>query len=144
MIQRIQTVFLALIVLLFVLFFFIPVLEFSFVNDDAESRMIPLTQMPLLLAGEVLIALIAFVTIFLYKTRKRQAKIAQFGMLLSLLLFAGVAAMPKMISADHDTTHVILQGIGTWFLLANPVLFFLAARSIKKDEELVRSADRLR
>jgi hypothetical protein len=130
MIQRIQTIYLVLIELLFIALMFIPVLNGA-----------TLYRLPLLLVAEFVIAALAVSTIFLYKNRKLQMKLCNVGVLLSLLVFAAVAAFPKIFTGN-DADAVF--GIGTWLLALNIILFFLAGRGVRKDEALVRSADRLR
>ena len=142
MIQRIQTVFLALIVILFVVLNFVPVLGYEFMHGAMEWKV--LSGIPGFLAGDAVIALLALVTIFLYKNRKRQMRICTAGMLLGILLPLGFWLISLLYTNAGEVRIIVHYGIGFWLTLANPVLFFLARRSVKKDEELVRSADRLR
>ena len=66
------------------------------------------------------------------------------GMLLGILLPLGFWLISLLYTNAGEVRIIVHYGIGFWLTLANPVLFFLARRSVKKDEELGRSADRLR
>lgn len=103
-----------------------------------------------LLVLTLLVAAIALVGIFLYKNRMRQMKVVAFGFLLGvvqlfLIFIWAVDAFVEPAAASMNCTDVVVHyGIGTWTSVAAIVLLFLAQRSIKKDEEKVRAADRLR
>ena len=97
-------------------------------------------------------ALIFFVAIFLYKNRSLQATITQIGNLLSggLLAygyFLFSKAIPSVSAVNIDATTQATE-IGYSFGIGAPilamVLSLLAIRYIRKDEAIVRSADRLR
>jgi Domain of unknown function (DUF4293) len=97
-------------------------------------------------------ALIFFVAIFLFKKRSVQATLTQVGNLLSggLLAygyFLFSKAAPSVSSAQIDATTQASE-VGYGFGIGAPilamVLSLLAIRFIRRDEALVRSADRLR
>jgi hypothetical protein len=148
MIQRIQTIFLALIVVLFAALFFVPVFKITIMVQG-----IPLTSYRslgnldvLLLSGSI-ITLIALVAIFMFNNRKRQLLVVNVGMLLSLLLFTLCLLLPDVFSDAFEYTQqapVVGYSIGTFIIALFPALFFFAGRNIKKDEKLIRDADRLR
>lgn len=148
MIQRIQTIFLALIVVLFAILFFVPVYKITITMDGmplASYR--SLAALPVLLVSAGVVALIALVAIFMYANRKRQLLVVNIGMLLSLLLFSLCLLFPEVFSgASVMTTPPAVTGfsMGTFIIALFPALFFLAGRNIKKDEKLVKAADRLR
>lgn len=115
---------------------------FGFTNEDGTTpNTIPYT-FPLL-TGLVLI-LILF-CILKYKNRILQIKICQINMLLML-------AILLLIFYETDKyveLYLLKEGIGYYkFGTALPILGvifnLLASRAIKKDEELVRSANRIR
>jgi ABC-type phosphate/phosphonate transport system permease subunit len=103
-----------------------------------------------LIALTIVAALIALGSIFLYKNRVRQMRVVAVGFLLGVidifLVFIWAVdsfvdqATQAMAGTDVKTTY----GIATWAMIVAIVLMFLAQRSIKKDEEKVRAADRLR
>lgn len=148
MIQRVQTIFLALIILLFAMLFFLPVYKLTITIDGIPMISFrSLGRLSLLLAGTGLVALLAMVAIFQYKNRKKQLLIVNIGMILSLLVFTLCIAFPDVFSdAVAITNHPPVTGysIGTFLIALFPALFFFAGRKIKKDEKLVKDADRLR
>ena len=97
-------------------------------------------------------AAIFFVAIFLFKNRSLQANITQLGNLLSGGLLAyGYYLFSKAIpsvSAVNVTETAQAMEIGYGFGIGAPILAMalslLAIRFIRKDEAIVRSADRLR
>ena len=85
------------------------------------------------------IALLALITIFLYKTRKLQLRLALAGLLESVVLIVMYYLNSKKFipgQGSLDRTALIVMGI--------PFFFFLAIRGIYNDETLVKSADKLR
>ncbi len=146
MIQRIQTIWLLLAsTLSFVS------LQTSFfsgmkpVTTDAavqpEPAFTQITGMTnwMLLATTIVMALIALISIFLYKSRPTQMRVALVGLFLSV----------GLIFLYYRESRQFLTGQGTMDLTALvvmfiPFLFFLAIRGIYKDEHLVKSVNRLR
>ena len=93
----------------------------------------------MLLATTIAMALIALISIFLYKSRPTQMRIALVGLFLSV----------GLIFLYYRESRQFLTGQGTMDLTALvvmfiPFLFFLAIRGIYKDEHLVKSVNRLR
>ena len=98
----------------------------------------------------ILTATIAMVTVFLYKNRVLQMRVLAVGFLLGvveifLIFFWAVDSYVDKVTVPMACEDIDLSyGIGTWSLIVAVVLMFLAQRAIKKDEEKVRAADRLR
>jgi len=92
-----------------------------------------------------LIALIAFMTIFIYKNRIAQIRILRFGVLLNVIYLALLFFLyvPDIEEVTGVTADYITQA-GIYFPIAILLLFLLASRFIMKDEKLIRSADRIR
>ncbi len=97
-------------------------------------------------------ALIFFAAIFLFKNRNLQAKMTQMGNLLSggLLAygyFLFSKAIPSVSAVNVDVPTQATE-VGYSFGIGAPILAMIlslvAIRMIRKDEALVRSADRLR
>jgi len=108
----------------------------------APSHTIQLSSNTLLLILNCVIGFFALIAIFLYKNRNLQIRLCNLAMLITcgfigLLIFAAD-------SISSGMNQVIHYSFGTYLPMLEVILFFLAARQIKKDEELVRSADRLR
>ena len=143
MIQRKQSIFLALVVILFVVLFFLPVYTINPVTNIAGQASGKLLFIPLLLIPMGFIALLAIVAIFMYKNRPLQIRICRAGLIISLLMTVMAIIFPQFF------VHGLPQGAisataGAYLLPANIILFALAAFFIKKDEDLVKAADRLR
>ena len=142
MLQRIQTVYLLIIVVLTVATLFLPlaVLQqgdalFSF-DASGLSTMIgePELLYPAwgLFALTAIIAIIALVTIFLYRKRILQIRLCVF---FAFLIYS--------LKGDMEGASVSVK-IALSFPLVNLILDYLAIRNIGADEALVRSLDRLR
>jgi hypothetical protein len=164
MIQRIQTLFLALAAITVTTLFFYPVAnitEFTTMNtetletdyyslivtgfSDPSPDSIPLmnryTFIPLLVITLMLLVLIAY-TISRYKQRLHQLKLVKICIFLNIILVAGVFLnYPKLFSSGQIRIEI---GPGAYFPLVSLVLLVVANRYILKDQKLVRSSDRLR
>ena len=143
MIQRIQTLFLIAVALVALLLLFIP---FQVAND-ANTFGINLLSgfhsptitsniyVPLVLAFAI-IGLAVF-TILKFKNRILQYKLSNVLMLLNIILLAVFFLLNFYQGAVSFSFGAFLPVLGIAFS-------FLAAHFIKKDEQLVRSADRIR
>ncbi|MEP7375758.1 MAG: DUF4293 domain-containing protein [Chitinophagaceae bacterium] len=81
--------------------------------------------------------LLAAITIFLYKDRKAQLKLAMAGILIAVvLLILYFTELKKFTNGNFALTAV--------FVLAILIGYIMAARGIWKDEKLVKSLDKLR
>lgn len=150
MIQRIQTVYLLCVVGLLFVLFFNPLLTWATVEGDYICNVMGIS-----LKGKVLqdtwplmilmasCALIAFVTIFMYKNRLLQIRLCGLNIVL-LLGFYGLLAYYHFFGVNKDVEHVIQFH----YVLACPLLAaflsYLALKAIAKDEALVRSLNRIR
>jgi hypothetical protein len=162
MIQRIQTVFLFLVAVLGIVIFFFPIATYysdiSFfkfflcsVRDYAPD---PFNEMattdekanwlyPLALSIlQLIIVLISLVTIFKFKKRMLQVRLNYLNIFLTVLLVGGIFYFSTILEELFNTQAQ--YGLGGVFPLISIILLFLANIYIKKDERLVRSADRLR
>ncbi|TFG78899.1 MAG: DUF4293 family protein [Flavobacteriales bacterium] len=87
------------------------------------------------------VAILALVAIVQYKNRKNQFVLNRLNMILSLFLLGFFVYRSLNISGE---TSVSEKGIGMLIPLFSIVFLVLANRAIKKDEDLVKSVDRLR
>ncbi len=134
MIQRKQTVYLALAALALVSSFIVPA------GVSAASSWLPAVAPGL----SALIALGGIYGIFQYADRARQRSIVlglQYAALAVLLVALGLRYLSRDMTVALDTI--------SWAMSAAPaavayVLFLLARKAIEKDIALVRSMDRLR
>ena len=128
MIQRIQSIWLLL----------------STIGIAAIATLAFKTNTPSILIGVfcILTAFLTFVAVFLYKNRKIQRRFLHFCLLQKWVIFAFFAYEAYKAYAGNLALHgFILAAV----LFALSISFdVLAARGIKKDEELVRSMDRIR
>jgi hypothetical protein len=81
--------------------------------------------------------LIAAITIFMYKDRKTQGKLAIAGIIISVGLLALYFTQLKKFSAGNFALTSV-------FVLAILIGFIMALRGIWKDERLIKSLDKLR
>src|SRR5690242_9930125 len=142
MIQRVQTIYLLLVVLISGLLFLLPAFDLLPASPaDAVATGFLITNNSFLLILNCAIGCIAFVTIFLYKKRKTQIKACNLEMILICVLVGLLFYTADTLSGVNKQVH---YKVGTYLPLLQLVFTFLAMRGIKKDDELVRSADRLR
>lgn len=153
MLQRIQTVYLLIIVALTVAMLFLPlaVLQSSdqLLLFDAFGVSTMTAQPELiyptwgLFALTAIIALLAFLTIFLFKKRMLQIRICIFNGLLMLGIYGMVAFFIWNLKGQMgEVTFSIKFALS--FPIISLILDYLAIRNIGADEALVRSLDRLR
>ena len=103
-----------------------------------------------LMALAAVVALVALVTVFLYKNRVRQMRVVAVAFLLNvifvfLLFFWAVDAYGKTVmQAMQGADLQVTWFVGAYAPIVSLLFFVLAHRGIKKDEAKVRAADRLR
>ncbi len=86
-------------------------------------------------------ALVSIVTIFLFKNRQLQFVLNRLNILINLFLFGVLIYLSQTLSGEASVSE---KGIGMFFPIIVVLLLVLANRAIKKDEDLVKSVDRLR
>ena len=166
MIQRIQSLFLFLVIVLGVTLFFLPVIQFTTPDESVTQRMFELGAKGLteitsdynpsagslpaielkgvwgLTLTTVLIPVLALVILLLYKKRLLQVRLSLFLVMLCIgyygILFMYVWFGRHNVAAEWDILF------GACIPLLCLVFTMMAIRKILKDEALVRSADRLR
>ena len=86
-------------------------------------------------------ALLSFISIFLYRSRQTQFVMGRLNIVLNFILLG-------LFTFRLFNSSAVINGSGKGFGLLLPVfcivLLALANKAIKKDEELIKSADRLR
>lgn len=97
---------------------------------------------------QILISSLALITIFFFKKRQLQIKLCKLNLLLVTIQIVAIVMYLDVIKetiSPTNTLEVFLSlKIGIILPLLSIILLYLAIFFIKKDEELVRSADRLR
>jgi hypothetical protein len=147
MIQRIQTLFLLVSVLLLGLLLWLPLADITSGTDVLQFNIkgifkgeeILFNGRPLVVFLFLIIALHLFV-IFQYKNRIRQIRILVFSMVLLLGLFG---LFFYFTYAGFDGARASFK-IPVAFPLVTIILDYLSIRAIGKDEALIRSLNRIR
>jgi hypothetical protein len=147
MIQRIQSVFLFLAAGLLSGQFFVPYYTISpqtvgLPPSLTDGALTPTDNIGTL-GLTILSAGLALVAIFLFKNRKLQMTISNLAMVVAIMLLAlfGMVYYQTTAVVNDPSGHT---GFGWALLVLALVALFLATRGIRKDENLVRSMDRLR
>ena len=89
----------------------------------------------------VLVAIVALVNIFLFKSRPTQLLINTLTMLVTLV---GIGLMAYPFLGFLEANMSLVQGLGAWAALLICLFLMLANRGIRKDSRLVKSMDSLR
>jgi MFS family permease len=136
MIQRIQSLYLVIAILLNgVLSFYLPL----WITSDNEE-IFALSQ-PLALSLFLVSVLISIITLFSFKKRKRQFVLGRINIILNFVLVGVFAYWTLSLPGEMDISE---KGIGMLLPIISIVFIALANKAIKKDEDLVKSVDRLR
>ena len=149
MIQRKQTLFLLELLFLGIALLFVPCNIVTQNNLSSPVSLLPpnsvIVSTPwhyVLITINFLSSVISFACIFLYKNRNLQLKLCYLLMALYGIFSVLIAVFPLAQSSNS------VQANNTYFGLAIGIFevlaAFLAARFIKKDIELIKSADRIR
>lgn len=158
MIQRIQTVYLSLAIIALSLVFAFPLAQFFAENGayvfsvTGLKNMVPgeppafnaMLFLPLSVftAG---IALLDLFTISRYKNRGFQVKLTNIAVLATIALIMGIFFLYiPMIEKKINIVPDYRKAFGIYMPLVALVFQVMANRAIKRDDKLVRSADRLR
>lgn len=157
MIQRIQSVLLALVFILGALLFVSPILHFTSYEASFEMNAystyniadhIVISKNIGIGAMQGLIALLALATIFLFKKRQLQIKLCKLNILLIAIQIAAIVfyidVAKDAISPQNPSDVVLGLRVGIIIPTLSFMLTYLSIWFIKKDEKLIRSADRLR
>lgn len=147
-IQRIQSVYLLIAVILMVIFAFFPALSFQLGDKTVlygalESGRAGLMHIdPLLLTLIILISVLAFIDIFLFKNLQRQMTVCFVDIIIGLAMLIAICIQAFYVG-NRDGWTVTWQ----WYLLL-PILsiifLMLAHKSMSNDKKKLRDADRLR
>lgn len=135
MIQRIQTVYLLLAGLFNLASFFNPI--YNKAMDD------PLGWIGMGMAIFMTLSmLISFISVFLYKNRNRQLTVVKAGTYCEIVAIA--IALGILFTLGGFGTFLINESLGVLLLVFALVALWQAGKNIRKDQELVKSMDRIR
>jgi hypothetical protein len=155
MIQRIQTLYLLVIVILSVFVILFPVADLTngvdklvyLVDFKGISLVLPTgntieSRIWAFTSVSAVIPILALITIFSFKNRLKQIRFTVINMLLMLSFYAFMALyLWPACERLHADWHLRIIAA---FPLINLILSYLAIGAIGKDEKLVKSLDRLR
>lgn len=136
MIQRIQSIYLLIVVFLGAGMPFLV----SLWKNEAQIDVFASDE-PIVLGAFLFSALLALVTIFLFKNRKGQFVLNRLNIVLNFSLLGFFVYWLLMVPGEM---HISEKGIGIFIPIVSIVFLVLANKAIKKDEDLVKSVDRLR
>ena len=143
MIQRIQTLYLLIaaiaaggLIFVFSLWKENELTTYAFNLFSSENML--LKMIPIFFIGSSVLSLI---TIFSFKKRQLQFVLNRLNILINLILLGVLIYYLLMLSGE---TKVSEKGIGVFIPFVVVLLLVLANRAIYKDENLVKSVDRLR
>jgi len=155
MLQRIQSVWLFLSSVSLLALFLFPYIQV--LNADGTGKAVKVTGIyeningqvvqsepfTILTIATVIIALLPLITIFFYSDRKRQIAMCY----LSIVLILGYTFWLVQVAKETvGEVNLALENYGLGVILPSLAILFiiLALRGIRRDEKLVKSADRLR
>lgn len=158
MIQRIQSIYLLAALVITIALFFLPMATKS-TTDQSRSVVCKMEltrnffynetnaiqkESGFLFIGDIINGILIFITLFMFKNRKRQILIGKIGLLLSCIFIAIFFLLSDQVDKRFSFPVTTFYQAGIYFAVIQVILIWLAISAIKKDEELVRSADRLR
>ncbi|MFZ0488800.1 MAG: DUF4293 domain-containing protein [Salegentibacter sp.] len=136
MLQRIQTVYLLLAVIISAgLIFVFPLWENA---QGAEVYAEDNLMIFLMFIGS---AILSLMSIFMFKNRKLQFVLGRLNIILNFFLLGVFVYWSLKLPGEMDISE---KGIGMILPIVSIVFLVLANKAIKKDEDLVKSVDRLR
>ena len=139
MIQRIQTLYMTLSAIATGALPF--VFELWTLKTDNQITAVFITSSALYLSLFGLVTLLAIISIFNFKKRQNQFVLNRLTMIFNFILLGFFVYRSLNLSGE---TLVSEKGIGMFLPAISIVLLVLANKAIKKDEDLVKSVDRLR
>lgn len=136
-IQRWQTVFLLLAVVMMAVFCFSPVAVFKV--GDTVSHFHP-SDAPVFLVVNILIAALLFIAIFLYKNLRRQMTVT----LVSIVLIAVSMVTGGFVLYAGQPDAIVEFAGADILLLGAMIMAMFAYRNMRKDHRKLSSYDRIR
>lgn len=140
MLQRIQTVFLILSIIISILLLYLPVYQIQGGIPEAPTlyKISSNSFLNILNGG---IGVLTFLAIFLFRKRNVQLRLCNVLLLLCCGLVGLLFFVADTFTGNNQEIHYLY---GSYLPIIQIVFIFLATLFIRRDEALVRSADRLR
>lgn len=164
MIQRIQSVYLFLVLVLMVLLAFFPIASFQgahntiffhidelkasnfqvFPNENISNKNLSeiLNFVPLALATALTAT--SLVSLFSFRDRSRQLKLNAIALFINMALVLVILYYTDIVSNHPDVYPKVNYEAGAFFPVASILLLILANRGIRADIKKIKSADRIR
>jgi hypothetical protein len=136
MLQRIQTIYLAIVFIVVAVFPYV----FPLWKLDGKDYMFNKEMLYVILFG--LSTALTVISIISFAKRQHQFVLNRLNMILNLILLG--LFVYRSLNLSGGTASVSEKGIGMFLPIFSIVFLVLANKAIKKDEDLVKSVDRLR
>ncbi|MGJ8666747.1 MAG: DUF4293 domain-containing protein [Patiriisocius sp.] len=137
MLQRIQTIYLIIVALIMgALYVWFPVLI------DEQGNVLIGNKEPLIFILIFLSIALVIISILLFKKRQMQFVLNRLNIILNFVLL-GVFVY-NLLALSGEALVVSEKGIGVLLPIISIVFLVMANKAIKRDEDLVKSVDRLR
>ena len=155
MLQRIQSIYLLLATVALGALFIFPLIHGVYINgipetikitgayQDQNGQLVNVEPFTGLSIATAFVALIPLVIIFLYKNRTLQSTLCYSAMLV-LIGYSYWASQVAKEAIGGAYVNMSNYGIGILLISVSIVFIILAQKAIKRDDKLVKSADRLR
>jgi len=108
---------------------------------EKSGKVVFFTDVQLAIILFISVSGLTFINIFNFKDRQRQFVLNRLNMIFNFILLGFFVYRSLNLSGE---TNVSEKGIGMFLPAISIVLLVLANKAIKKDEDLVKSVDRLR
>ena len=143
MIQRIQSIYLLLSGVIsggivFLVEMWSTIKNQVFFQDLFSSEIVFVQVVPYIY---IVSAILSLVTIFLFKNRQLQFIMCRINILINLILLGLLVYLSLSLPGEASVSE---KGIGMFLPVLSVLLLVFANKAIKKDEDLVKSVDRLR
>ncbi len=136
MIQRIQSIYLLLTAII------AGGLPFVFnLWKTTDGTIVFAKDIMFVIAAFLISATISIISIFMFKNRKLQFVLNRLNIILNFILLIVFVYCSITTSGENEISE---KGVGMILPIVSIVLLVLANKAIKKDEDLVKSVDRLR
>jgi len=155
MIQRVQSIYLLLAGLAIFALFLFPLAHGVYINtipstikitgvyQDAGGREAHMQTFTALIAATAVVGILPLILIFLYKNRKQQITLCYLYILVIIGFSFWMVQTIKSVTGGLTLTTSNF-GIGALLSSISIVFVLVAVKSIRNDEKLIKSADRLR
>lgn len=143
MIQRIQSLWLLLSALIITLLSRLPIYTGT-LGDGTVKQLMTAERLHMMILSLLLIIL-PVIAIFLFKNRSGQKQLIWIHILLNLLMILFFYVAKGAFADDQNPTFVSSRyGIAVVIPVLSIILDFMAYKGIRKDEKLIREADKFR